>query len=436
MASRRIREIDVVIEALDADGLGTATYEDRAVRVRNALPGESVHARVLKRRRGTWYAQADSPECGSTDRQMPPPCAFFPRCGGCALQHLAYDAQLKHKESRLLRALEQTGVRPQQVRLPVTGPRLHYRYKARLGSRLVGNQLLVGFRESFSSRVTRMDDCKTLALPFARSLPQLQEALSDLEQPHLVPQVELAAGDTEFAYIVRHLQPLTDADRSRLLSFAWESGGRLYLQSGGYDSVHRLDPYDGPDYLAYSNLDFGLRYVFRPTDFTQVNPYINRSLVRSAVMALDPSPGATAADLFCGIGNFALALARLGVNVQGYENASASIERARLNASLNGLSDGAQFRVVDLYHAEGEALPAADFLLLDPPRSGAGPNLRRWASWQQLERIVYVSCNPDTFAEDAWLLQQMGFNLKEVGIYDMFPHTAHVETLGVFQRRG
>ncbi len=436
MARRRAREIDVVIETLDTDGLGSATYEDREVRVRNALPGESVHARVLKRRRGTWYAQADSPEVGALDRQTPPPCAFFPRCGGCALQHLAYDAQLNHKEGRLLHVLEQAGVRPQKVRRPVAGPRLHYRYKARLGCRLLGSELLVGFRESFSSRVARMDSCQTLALPFARNLPLLQEALAGLEQPHLVPQVELAAGDTDFAYVVRHLQPLTEADRVRLLCFARNSGGRLYLQPEGYDSVHPLDPGDASDYLAYSNLDFGLRYQFRPTDFTQVNPHMNRSLVRSAVLGLDPPPGATVADLFCGIGNFSLALARLGARVHGYEAASASIERAQLNASLNGLSNQAQFRVVDLYHAEGELLPEVEFLLLDPPRSGAGPNLRQWASWPRLERIAYVSCSPDTFAEDARVLQQTGFELKEVGIYDMFPHTAHVETLGVFQRRG
>lgn len=431
MARRGPREIDLTVAALGEDGLGEGCYEERRVKARNALPGEAVHVRVLKRRRGVWFGEADVPDVPAPERRQPP-CPAFPRCGGCALQHLDYGVQLAHKNHQLMALLQEAGVRPGRVRAPVTGPRLHYRHKARLGVRVVGDQVLVGFREGFSNRVARMDDCKTLAQPFARMLPALKQALAGMSQPDRIPQVELAAGDRDFAVVVRHLYDLQPADRDRLMTFAVNSGMRVYLQPGGYDTVHRLDGPERP--LSYGNPDFGVNYEFAVTDFTQVNPYINRALVRTAMLALPPRPGASAVDLFCGIGNFSLALARNGVPVWGAENAAGAVERARHNAVRNALAGQAEFAVADLYDARCPALPEADYLLLDPPRSGAGPNLDRWAAGQRLRRIVYVSCNPATFASDAAVLAGRGFELEEVGIFDMFPHTAHVETLGVFRR--
>ncbi|MFU8815037.1 MAG: hypothetical protein ACNA7W_06810 [Pseudomonadales bacterium] len=418
---------------LSDDGLGEGCFESRAVKARNALPGEAVTVWVRKRRGGVWYGEAEQPQVPAMQRQAAP-CGVFPRCGGCALQHLQYPLQLAHKAARLQAALAEHGVVPGRVRRPVSPTQLHYRYKARLGVRVVGDEVLVGFREGFSNRIVRMTECKTLALPFVRMLPWLKQALGRLREPDRVPQIELAGGDRDFAIVVRHLGDLDAQDHGVLDDFARTTGMRVYLQPAGYDSVRRHDQAESP-YLSYTNPDYGLCYQFLPTDFTQVNPFANRALVRAALLGLAASPGATATDMFCGIGNFSLALARSGLRVRGYESAAGAVERAQMNARSNGLSARAEFAVADLYHARCAELPETEYLLLDPPRSGAGANLQRWASWRTLQRIAYVSCNPRTFAADAALLQSCGFRLEEVGIFDMFPHTAHVETLGVFARR-
>lgn len=433
MARSGPREIVLAVDSLGADGLGVGSYDEREVRARNALPGETVEMRVLKRRRGIWYGEAETPDSGAADRRTPA-CENFPRCGGCALQHLDYSAQLAAKSAHVERLLHEADVAPARVRPPVSGPRHHYRYKARLGVRKVGEELLVGFREGFSNRVARMSDCKTLAEPFARMLPALAATLSRLDGSERIPQVELAGGDHEFAVIVRHLDPLTGADAGHLHAFARASGIRVYTQGGGYETVQALDAAAAQRPLSYANPDFGLHFEFEPTDFTQVNPVMNRALVRSAVMAMR-GHGGEAVDLFCGIGNFSLALARAGMRVHGLENAAGAIERARHNARRNGVAGRAEFSVADLYDARSPDPPESDCLLLDPPRSGAGVNLERWVAPARLERIVYVSCNPQTFATDAARLAGRGFSLAEVGIFDMFPHTAHVETLGVFVRR-
>lgn len=431
MARSGPREIVLHVESLGPDGLGAGRHGEREVRSRNALPGETVEMRVLKRRGGIWYGEAVTPEPGADSRRKPA-CENFPRCGGCALQHLDYAAQIAAKSARLEALLQEAGVVPGRVRRPVSGPRYHYRYKARLGVRKVGAELLVGFREGFSNRVARMSDCKTLAEPFARMLPELGATLARLDCSERIPQVELAGGDDAFAVIVRHLEALSSVDVEHLHSFARATGMRVYTQSGGYETVRPLDDGNGHPPLSYANADFGLHFEFEPTDFTQVNPVMNRALVRTAVAALGGA--VEVVDLFCGIGNFSLALARAGVSVHGMENAAGAVERARHNARRNGVSGWAEFSVADLYDARSPDPPESDCLLLDPPRSGAGVNLERWVAPARLERIVYVSCNPQTFATDAARLSGRGFALAEVGVFDMFPHTAHVETLGVFVR--
>lgn len=421
--------------ALGEDGLGEGRFDDRCLRIRNALPGETVIARVLKRRRGAWLAEAIEVS-GPAKQRRPSPCAFFPRCGGCTLQHLDHSAQLKLKEAALLEALAANGVIPRHVRSPASGPRLHYRHKARLGVRYVGDDLLVGFRESFSSRVVRMSDCKILAEPLARCLPDLQATLAGLAEKRRVPQVELVAGDGEQAVIVRHLDPLSCESRTSLEKMSRRINMHVFLQPGGYDSLHVLGAPEGRPKLTYSIMEFGVTYRFDVADFVQVNPAINRALAVSVVGALEPEPGMVIADLFCGIGNFSLVLGRQGARVKGFEASAGAISRARENAQLNGLQHRCEFAVADLYDSR-HAIPVdTRRLLLDPPRSGAGPQLARWLSRAELERVVYVSCNPTTFASDAAVLAGHGFALVDVGVFDMFPQTAHVETLGVFARRG
>ncbi len=431
MSRRRIREVDVTVTALGEDGLGEGRFEDRCVRIRNALPGETVTARVLKRRAGVLLAEALEVRDPASLRRAAP-CPVFPRCGGCTLQHLEHGAQLRQKEKVLLEALAANGVVPEHVRRPVSGPRLHYRHKARLGVRCVGDDLLVGFRESFSSRVVRMSDCRILAEPLARCLPDLQSTLSGLREKRRVPQVELIAGDDAQALIIRHLDPLSPESQVELEEMSRRLHMQVYLQPGGYDSLVLLGAPGTRPKLTYSIMEFGVTYRFDVADFVQVNPAINCALASSVVAALDPGPGIAIADLFCGIGNFSLVLARHGATVGGFEASAGAIERARENADLNGLDHRCEFDVADLYDS-GHALPSGtQRLLLDPPRSGAGPHLARWLSETELERVVYVSCNPMTFASDAAVFEKQGFALVDVGVFDMFPQTAHVETLGVF----
>jgi 23S rRNA (uracil1939-C5)-methyltransferase len=438
MAAREPRRVEVAVTELADEGLGVARLEEtgagpRTVMVRNALPGEALVAVVRKRRRGIWFAEALEHRVTAPER-VAAPCSAYPRCAGCVLQHLDYDAQLAHKQALVLRLVAAQGIVPGRVRPPVSGPRFHYRHRARLGARIVDGRLLLGFREGFGNRIARITECRTLATSLAEALPSLTDALGSLSVADRIPQVELAAGDAQAAFVVRHLAPLSEADEAVLARFA--AGGRrvVWVQPEGYDSVRPLGAGAVPRVLSYANPDFGLLYHFLPTDFTQVNPAINRALVRSAVLALDIQPGEAVVDLFSGIGNFSLALGRRGGRVFGFESGAGAVDRARLNADLNGLGSLAEFAVQDLYDASGPDIPAARLMLLDPPRSGAGPNLRRWISSAGLERIAYVSCNPATFATDAVVLQQQGFRLAELGVFDMFPQTAHIETLGLFIR--
>jgi 23S rRNA (uracil1939-C5)-methyltransferase len=367
------------------------------------------------------------------------------------MMHLDYAVQVIRKERRLLAALAEVGVMPAVVNPPTLGPKLGYRTRARLGVRVVGGEVLVGFRESFSNRVGRMGSCETLVPQLSALIEPLRELVAGLSLPHKIPQIELAAGDSRCALILRHLSALTAADEAKLIAFEKCQRVCVHVQPQGYDSIRRL-PEAAPvaggvpgepstfsetpatSYLGYSNPEFGLHFRFLPWDFTQVNLRMNRLLVTSALLALDAPPGARVLDMFCGIGNFSLACASARLEVTGLELAADSIARARMNAAFNGLDSQCEFQVRDLYHPACEPPGETPYMLLDPPRSGAGPNLRSWLDGAKPLRVVYVSCHPGSFAADAKVLADQGYELKQVGVFDMFPHTSHVETLGCFSR--
>jgi 23S rRNA (uracil1939-C5)-methyltransferase len=345
-----------------------------------------------------------------------------------------YAAQLRLKQAGLAAALAENEVEAERFREPVFGPRFNYRTKARLGVRVVGGEVLVGFRESFGNRVGRMTACLTLTESLSALIQPLQALIGSLSAPERIPQVEIAAGDRDAALILRHLEPLSTEDLELLRAFGVRHQARVFSQSGGYDTVTAVAPGAENPYLSYANPDYGLNILFAPTDFTQVNLEMNLKLVRSAVAGLRAPAGAKVLDLFCGIGNFSLPLASSGLRVSGFEAAAPAIERALMNARYNGLAERCEFAVQDLYDADCLDLGQADYLVLDPPRSGAGPNLASWLETSGARRVAYVSCSPKSFAQDAAVLTQAGFALEQVGIYDMFPNTAHVETLGIFQR--
>ena len=432
-------ELTLSVQSLDGDGYGVARYQkqedafERTIRLKNALPGELATARMLKRRKGEWFGETHSVESASSDRRAAA-CEFYPRCGGCSVQHLEYAAQLALKQSALTQALADNDVQAVTLQAPVYGPRFGYRTKARFGVRVVKGEVLVGFRESFSNRVGRMSHCLTLAESLSDLIAPLKNLIQKLSIPQWIPQVEVAAGDGDTALMLRHLEPLADGDLQAIEAFGIAHRVRVYTQSGGYDSLAPASPAAAASYLGYRNADFGLHFRFAPADFTQVNLEMNRKLVRAAVAGLAAPAGSKVLDLFCGIGNFSLPLAVSGLQVRGLEAAAPAIERARLNAHHNALAARCEFEVQDLYDPGCLNLGQADYLLLDPPRSGAGPNLSAWLQNTGVQRVAYVSCSPASFAKDAAVLKQTGFTLEQVGIFDMFPNTAHVETLGIFQK--
>jgi 23S rRNA (uracil1939-C5)-methyltransferase len=320
---------------------------------------------------------------------------------------------------------------------PLAGPAWHSRRKARLSVRDVPakGRVLVGFRERDGRFITDMQECHTLDERLAGLLPALSALLGSLQARATIPQLEAACGDESVALVVRHLQPLSADDRQALVAFEQQQALRLYLQPGGPDSVVPLSA-NGPQ-LSYALPAWGLELSFEPLDFIQVNAGLNQLMVAQALEQLDIQPGQRVLDLFCGLGNFSLPLARAGAQVTGVEGAPGLVARAQQNATDNGLAC-VHFIHADLY-ADEVVLPAAggpfDSILLDPPRSGAGPLLAQLAA-SGVQRIVYISCNPKTLAADAGALQrEHGFELLAAGLMDMFPHTPHSEAMAVFERR-
>ena len=440
MSRRRLpSHLQLPIDGLDQDGHGVASYGTRKVRVKAGLPGETVNARVVGRRKGAVLTVAEAVEASSKDR-VHPACAFYPRCGGCSAQHLSHARQVEHKQTQLLQELAANQVSYGRLRSPVCGPIVGYRRKARLGVRRLNGDVLVGFRESFGGRIVRMSQCVALAAPFDELLKPLSVMLGSLSIPDAIPQLETAVGDDSAAFVLRHLEPLTAGDVRILGEFEQRHRVSVFTQSGGYDTVRALNSSNAGEFLHYGLVEQGVDFEFSVTDFVQVNAHINAALVRSVLAGLQVGPGDHVLDLFCGLGNFSLPLARKGAHVIGLESSDSSVQRAQHNAKRNGLTALTQFQVADL-HAPGTSFdnltvsPMVTAAVLDPPRSGAGPELNRWLV-PTLQRIAYVSCNPVTFARDAAVLTANGFELAEVGVYDMFPNTAHVETLGLFIRVG
>ncbi|MCY3641312.1 MAG: 23S rRNA (uracil(1939)-C(5))-methyltransferase RlmD [Gammaproteobacteria bacterium] len=431
MARRLPQFVELRITDVDGDGRGLGEVGGRRVRVKNALLGEHVRARMLRRQRGEWWGEVDTVLEASPERR-PAPCPLFPRCGGCAVQQLEGAVQLAAKQARLLDLLGASGVEARRLRPPVVGPSYHYRTKARLGVRLVGDAPLIGFREHLSNRVARMDDCLVLTPRLGRLIEPLKALVNGLSVRDAVPQIELAAGDEDCALVVRHLRPLLAGDVDALRRFALRFGVALLTQAGGPESATLLAaPAGRTQRLGYAISGFGLYLNFHPTDFTQVNLGLNQRLVADVVQALGTPNGLTA-DLFCGIGNFSLPLARRGHRVLGLESDAGCIDRAKGNAALNGLSGRCEFSVADLYKAP-ELPIRLGAVLVDPPRSGLGSTLVEALS-ARTDRLVYVSCNPATFAQDARHLADFGFDLTEAAVYDLFPQTTHVEAFGLFER--
>lgn len=433
---RRLPEEPVTLEVTDLahDGRGVGRVGDKVTFVHGALPGERVRARLTGRNRRFDEAVCEAVETASPDR-VKPECPWFGYCGGCALQHLAPAAQRAWKHSRLKENLQRIGeVAPERWLEPLAADPWHYRRRARLSARNVPGKgrVLVGFRELAGRYVADIEHCRILDPAFSERLMSLSALIGRLSIPSAIPQVEVAAGDDSAAIVVRHLEPLTEADCQELRDWARATGIAVYLQPKGPDTVHLLAPDDHR--LSYRLPAFDLELSFHPQHFVQINPAVNRALVGKAVELMDPQPGERILDLFCGLGNFSLALARRAGQVTGIDGEAALVEAARANATANGL-DHAEFVTADLTEPDLPRVRAGfDGVLIDPPRSGAAEVLNLVAA-SGARRLVYVSCDPATLARDAGtLVHDHGFRLRAAGIADMFPHTAHVESLALFER--
>ncbi len=429
--------VRVTIEGLTHDGRGIGRIDGSPVFIDGALPGEEVNFIYTDRRRDYAEGKVDSVLVQAPER-VSPRCPSFGICGGCSFQHVDDQAQIRFKQAQLLEQFQRVA-KLTDVPLfePLTGPHWGYRHKARLGVKHVAKKgrVLVGFRERASSFITDLGSCPVLHPKVGEHLRDLGDLIAQLSVAARLPQIEVAVGDERAALVLRILEDLTEADRQLLEAFAQRFGFEIHTQRHGPDSITPLYPPE-PELLSYALPSEGVQFRFEPTDFTQVNIDINRRMVSRVMALLDPQPGERILDLFCGIGNFTLPLATRAGSVVGVEGSREAIARARSNAALNGLEQ-IEWHVADLTQplagqpwAEGRY----DKVLLDPSRAGAEEVLAGIPQWAP-SRIVYVSCNPSTLARDAGLLvHQHGYRLVRAGVMDMFPQTAHVESIALFEQ--
>jgi 23S rRNA (uracil1939-C5)-methyltransferase len=425
----------------DAEGI---VRQGKAAFVPGALPGESIRFRRTRQHRQHDEAELLEVLEPSATRVVPR-CAHFGVCGGCAMQHLDPEAQLEVKQTELRDNLERVGrVSPQEWLAPLRGPVWNYRRRARLGAKFVikKDRMVVGFRERLAPYVAEVQRCEVLSLPLGELIAPLATMMNGLSIRHRIPQIEAAVADNVVALVLRVLDTPSASDLGLLREFAARHSVRFYLQPGGLDSVRPLDSgtegAEPMEALRYGLPQFGLQLEFTPTDFIQINAHINETLVSRAVELLELGPSSAVLDLFCGLGNFTLALARKAGRAVGVEGDRGLVERARHNARLNDISN-AQFHVADLAHPPEPGLPWVTdnytHVLLDPPRAGASEVLAA-VSRLNPTRVLYISCHPGSLARDLGLLvHEHGMSLMAAGVLDMFPHTTHVESLALLEPR-
>ena len=466
--------VNLTVTNLAHDGRGVASYGDqpdhhldkhgKKVFVSFALPNETVSVKITGSRKSMEEGDAALVLANPNPERTTPPCPHFGVCGGCSLQHWQPDGQIQFKQSVLAELLEhQAHIQPENWLPPLVADRLGYRTKARMGVRYVEKKgtALVGFRERASNFLANLNECHVLDPRIGFEIENLKALISSLDARDHIPQLELAMGETldnvidskkSIAVIVRHMVDLGEHDIAKLQAFFAERNWQLFLQPKGSDTVHRIDPlYENTAHARPSSLtvpptgglfyrlpEFDVTFEFSPLDFTQVNLSVNRKMTKLAIDLLDLQPGERVLDLFCGLGNFSLPLAlQVGETgfVIGVEGSSEMTQRAKMNATANGLHH-TDFFAQDLtkdFSAE-PWVGQVDALLIDPPRSGA-LEVMQYLDKFNAKRIVYVSCNPITLARDTAVLLEKGYKLTHAGVMDMFCHTRHVESIARFEKR-
>lgn len=430
-----------LIESLDQEGRGVAHVDGKAIFIRGALPNEKVTYQSTRIKSSYEFAEVKSVLKASNLRVIPK-CPHFGMCGGCALQHLDFSAQVAAKQRLLENDLRHIGkVKPESLLPPIYGPSWGYRHKARLRVKYVAkkDRVLVGFNEKSTPFVADMSRCEVLPPRISALITPLQAMIVQMSIRDAIPQIELAVGEHAVVLVFRVMETPNAKDEALFKAFADKFDVQVWTQTKGLDTVQPFYPLDGAK-LSYSLPEFDLTYPFNPTEFTQVNPHINQVMLRRAMQLLSPQSGEKIADFFCGLGNFTLPIARSGATVLGMEGLEVLVKRARESAALNGLADQVEFTEADLCDMTLELLQGLgrfDKWLIDPPRDGAMalvsalPNDGSFGP----ERLVYVSCNPATLARDAGILvNEKGYRMVTAGVINMFPHTSHVESIALFQR--
>lgn len=432
---------EIEIDSLSHDGRGVGRIEGKAVFLHGALPGERARFEYQATHRS--YDEGRVLEILRPSRtRVKPLCAHFEQCGGCSLQHLEASAQILFKQNQLLEDCRRIGgVEPSEILPPLQAEVWAYRHKARLGVRYVEKKgrVLIGFREKRSSFITDIERCEVLHPAVGGRIRMLEELVMSLTIRDAVPQIEVAVGENKTVLVFRILRPLSVEDAARLAGFGREQELAIYMQPQGPDSIYTLyDPVENQSLYYYLPAEGpGIRIDFEPQDFTQVHPSINRLIVKQALHQLVLEPQERVLDLFCGLGNFTIPLAQRAAHAVGVEGAADMVARARENARRNGTGN-IEFHVADLFQPSPESgwlQQPVDKVLLDPPRAGAQEIVPVVAQRLRPKRIVYISCNPATLARDAGILvRECGYRFMRAGVMDMFPHTAHVESMAVFDR--
>lgn len=423
------------VSSLSHDGRGISHLNGKTIFISGALPNETVQFQIIKKRGSFDEANAVNILAAAPQRSQPS-CPHFGVCGGCSLQHVNPDLQLQYKENTLRELLtRQAKVVPQQWLPPITSPAWGYRRKARLGVKFINkkNRLVIGFRERQGHLIADSQQCAVLVPAVGNHLQDLAEMLATLSIKDKIPQLEVATGDNDCALVVRHLAPFSAEDLEKIINLANRLQLRIYLQPGGIDSLHLLYPPScAPLYYRLPRYD--LKLEFQPLQFIQINAAVNEAMIDLALQLLDCQPHESVLDLFCGIGNFSLPLAKQSMQVTGVEGDISAVKQAQHNAVSNGLTN-ASFYCEDLFQSAftGEwAKKNYDKMLLDPPRSGAESIVAAIHQWRP-KKIVYVSCDLATLARDAQNLCRQGYLLEKAGIMDMFPHTQHAEAIALFR---
>lgn len=432
--------VAVTIIKQSHDGRGIANLDGKTTFVEGALPDEEVTIKFTKMHSRYNESEVVTVSKASPDR-VNPGCQHFGTCGGCSLQHMSMPAQIALKQKTLLEQIKHFGqVEPETVLPPLSASLWGYRRKARLGVRYVlkKEKLLIGFREKASRYLADITTCPVLHPQVGERMPEISQLIRSLSQYEHIPQVEVAVGDDATALVFRHMTDLPEDDIEKIRQFAQTFQFHVYLQPNPPATLLKLWPEDPTNRLHYSLSDYQLNMAFHPLDFTQVNGEMNPLMIKQALALLDPQAEDDILDLFCGLGNFTLPLARFAKHVTGIEGSEDMVERAKDNAEHHGINN-TQFFAANLAEIP-ETRPAwmqthYDKILLDPPRTGAKEIIDIFPSLGA-KRIVYVSCNPATLARDAGILvNEQGFRLKKVGVINMFPHTTHIEAIALFEKK-